>query len=202
MYTCLSRFDTRKALPFRLSLKEKTEIVQQVKEALDNGWSEQSSSAYGALVMFVPNPDSSLRMCIDYRGLNKITFKNKFPMPCIDDLFENLSGATHCGMLDLAAGYHQLKLQEPDVPKTAFNTHFGKFAWCVMPFGLTHAPAVFQRAMNRIFGSNLNKCVCVYLVDILIFSQSEEEHFQHLEMVLQVLHKHKVFANMKKCEFF
>ena len=113
--------------PFRLSLKEKAEIDKQVSEAIDNGWIEQSSSAYGAPVLFVTKPDGSLRMCIDYRGLNKITVKNKFPMPRIDDLLDNVAGATHFSTLDLAAGYHQLKLQESDVPKTAFNTHFGKF---------------------------------------------------------------------------
>ena len=113
--------------PFRLSPKEKAEIEQQVKTALDNGWIEQLSSAYGAPVLFVPEPDGSLRMCIDYRGLNKITVKNKFPMPRIDDLLDNLSGAKYFSTLDLAAGYHQLKLQPSDVPKTAFNTHFGKF---------------------------------------------------------------------------
>jgi AcrR family transcriptional regulator len=188
--------------PFRLSHKEKAEVEQQVKDALEKQWIEQSSSAYGAPVLFVPKPDGSLRMCIDYRGLNKITVKNKFPMPRIDDLLDNLSGATHFSTLDLAAGYHQLKLQESDVPKTAFNTHFGKFEWRVLPFGLTNAPAVFQHAMNRIFGSHLNKCVCVYLDDILIFSRSEEEHFLHLEMVLHLLRQHNLFAKMKKCEFF
>lgn len=188
--------------PFRLSPKEKAEIESQVREALANGWIEQSSSAYGAPVLFVPKPDGSLRMCIDYRGLNKLTVKNKFPMPRIDDLIDNLSGATHFSTLDLAAGYHQLKLQATDVPKTAFNTHFGKFEWRVLPFGLTNAPAVFQHAMNRIFGKHLNKCVCVYLDDILIFSRSEEEHFQHLEMVLQLLRENKLCAKHKKCEFF
>ena len=112
---------------FRLSPKEKTEIEQQVKTAPDNGWIEQSSSAYGAPVLFVPKPVGSLRMCIDYQGLNKITVKNKFLMPRIDDLLDNLSGAKYFSTLDLAAGYHQLRLQPSDVPKTAFNTHFGKF---------------------------------------------------------------------------
>ena len=145
--------------------------------ALDNGCIEQSSSAYDAPVLFVPNPDASLCMCIDYRCLNKITVKNKFPLPRIDDLLDNLSGAKHFSTLDLAAGYHQLNLQPSYVPKTAFNTHFGKFERRVLLFGLTNAPAVFQHAMNRVFGTHLSKCVCVYLDDILIFSRSEEEHF-------------------------
>ena len=150
----------------------------------------------------MPEPDGSLRMCIDYRGLNKVTVKNKFPMPRIDDLLDNLSGAKYFSTVDLAAVYHQLKLQSSDVPKTAFNTHFGKFEWRVLPFGLTNAPAVFQPAMNRVFGTHLNKCACVYLDDILIFSRSEEEHFQHLEMVLKLLRDNKLFAKMKKCDFF
>ena len=154
---------------FRLSPKEKAEIERQVAEALGNGWIERSSSAYGAPLLFVPKPDGSLRMCIDYRGLNKIIVKNKFPMPRIDDLIDNLVGSKYFSTLDLAAGYHQLKLQQTDVPKTAFNNQFGKFEWQVLPFGLTNAPAVFQHAMNRIFGRHLNKCVCAYLDDILIF---------------------------------
>ena len=188
--------------PFRLSVKEKEEIERQVNVCLTNGWVQLSSSAYGAPVQFVPKPDGTLRMCIDYRPLNKMTIKNKFPMPRIDDLIENLKGAKYLSTLDLAAGYHQLKLRESDVPKTAFNTHFGKFEWRVMPFGLTNAPAVFQHAMNRVFGKHLNKCVCVYLDDILVFSRTEEEHFKHLEMVLQLLREHKLFAKMRKCEFF
>ena len=188
--------------PFCLSQKEKAGIEQQVKDALEKQWIEQSSSACGAPVLFVRKPDGSLSMCIDYRGLNMITVKFKFPMPRIDDLLDNLSGATHFSTLDLAAGYYQLKLQESGVRKTAFNTRFGKFEWRVLPFGLTNAPAVFQHAMNRNFGSHLNKCVCVYLDDILIFSRSEGEHFRHLEMVLQLLRQHNLFAKMKKCEFF
>ena len=170
--------------PFRLSHKENAEIEQQIKDALEKQWIEQSSSAYGAPVLFAPKPDGSLRMCIDYR-LNKITVKSKILMPRIDDLLDNLSDATHFGTLDLAAGYPQVKLQESDVPKTAFNTHFGTFEWRVLPFGLTNALAVFQHAMNRVFGSHLNNCV--YLDEILFFLQSEEEHFRHLEKVLQLL---------------
>ena len=141
----------------------------------------------------------SLRMCIDYRGLSKITVKNKFPMPRIDDLLGNLSGAKYSSTLNMAAGYHQQKLQPSDVPKIAFNTHFGKFKWRVLPFGLTNAPAVFHHAMTRVFGTHLNKCVCVYLDDILIFSRSDEEQFQHLELVLKLLRDNKLFAKMKKC---
>ena len=135
-------------------------------------------------MLFVPKPDGLVRMCIDYRGLNKITVRTKLPMPRTDDLLQNLAGATHFSALDLAAGYQQLKLQESDVPKAAFKTRFGEFEWRVLPFGLTIAPAVFQQAMNRIFGSHLCKCVYGYF-DILTISRSEEGRFRHLEMVLQ-----------------
>ena len=188
--------------PFRLSRVEREEAERQVKELLEAGRIVPSSSPYGAPVLFVPKPDGSMRMCIDYRELNKVTQKNKYPMPRIDDLMDNLGGAKYFSSLDLTSGYHQLGLQASDWPKTAFNTHVGKFEWRVLPFGLTNAPAVFQTAMNRIFGRHLNKFVCVYLDDILIFSRTEEEHLKHLRMVLELLRQHELKAKMRKCEFF
>ena len=188
--------------PFRLSQKERLEVEAQVQEALEKGWITLSSSSYGAPVLFVPKPDGTLRMCIDYRALNNITVKNKYPMPRIDDLLDNISGAKYFSSIDLASGYHQLRLQESDCPKTAFNTHIGKYEWRVMPFGLTNAPAVFQSAMNQLFHKHLNKCVSVYLDDILIFSKTEEEHLQHLASVLQVLRDNNLKAKLKKCDFF
>lgn len=188
--------------PFRLSMAERREVEKQVQELLEAGRIVPSSSSYGAPVLFVPKPDGSMRMCIDYRELNKITVKNKYPMPRIDDLMDNLSGAKYFSSLDLTSGYHQLRLRGTDVEKTAFNTHIGKFEWKVLPFGLTNAPAVFQTAMHRIFGSYLNRFVCVYLDDILIFSKTEEEHLRHLKMVLQLLKDNDLKAKMKKCEFF
>ena len=187
---------------FRLSLKERETLEEAIKEQLANGWIAPSGSAYGAPVLFVPKPDGSLRMCIDYRALNKITTKNKYPLPRIDDLLDNLAGAKYFSSLDLTSGYHQLVLQEADRPKTAFNTHIGKFEYKVLPMGLSNAPAVFQTAMNTVFGSMLNKFVCVYLDDILIFSKTEEEHFQHLEQVLSLLEQHDLKAKRTKCELF
>lgn len=188
--------------PFRLSQTERREAESQVKELLEEGKILPSSSPYGAPVLFVPKPDGSMRMCIDYRELNKITQKNKYPMPRIDDLMDNLGGAKYFSSLDLTSGYHQLGLHASDWPKTAFNTHIGKYEWRVLPFGLTNAPAVFQTAMNRVFGAHLNSFVCVYLDDILVFSKTEADHLKHLRLVLELLRQHNLKAKMRKCEFF
>jgi hypothetical protein len=141
-------------------------------------------------------------MCIDYRALNKVTRKNEFPLPHIDELIDNLSGAKYFPALDLTSGYNQFILASSDVPKTAFNTHIGKYEWKVLPMGLSNAPAVFQAEMNQFFGPNLNKCVCIYLDDILIFSKAEEEHFKHLRLVLDVLNRNDFKAKLSKCDFF
>ena len=126
-------------------------------------------------------------MCIDYRALNTITVRNKYPIPRIDDLLDNLGGARYFSSLDLTSGYHQLVLHSKDWEKTAFNTHMGKFEWRVLPFGLTNAPAVFRAAMHQIVGKFLNKFVLIYLDDLLIFSRTLEEHLEHLRLILQRL---------------
>jgi Reverse transcriptase (RNA-dependent DNA polymerase)/Retroviral aspartyl protease len=184
---------------FRLSLSEKQEIEVKVHEMLEKGWIAPSGSAYGAPVLFVPKPDGTLRMCIDYRALNKLTQKNKYPLPRIDDLLDNLSGAKYFSSLDLTSGYHQMVLHPADREKTAFNTHIGKYEWRVLPMGLCNAPAVFQAEMNRIFQHQLNRFVCVYLDDILIFSRTEAEHIEHLRTVLEVLWRHGYKAKPSKC---
>jgi hypothetical protein len=148
---------------FRLALKERQEVETQVVEMLKKGCIEPSGSTYGAPVLFVPKPDGSMRMCIDYRALHKITTKNKYPLPRIDDLMDNLSGAQYFTSLDLTSGYHQLILNLSDHPKTAFNMHIGNYEWKVLPMGLANAPAMFQSATHQVFGRHLNKFVCVYL---------------------------------------
>ena len=188
--------------PFRLSMAERAEVEKQVKSLLEKGFVVPSTSPYGAPVLFVPKPDGSFRMCIDYRALNKLTRRNTYPIPRIDDLLDNLSGATCFSSLDLASGYHQIVLQPSDCEKTAFNTHIGKYEFRVLPFGLTNAPAVFQHMMNNIFRPYLNKFVCVYLDDILVYSKTPEEHLQHLRIVLNILKQHGFKARPSKCEFF
>lgn len=188
--------------PFRLSLSERREVESQVKDLLSKGFIEPSGSSYGAPVLFVPKPDGSWRMCIDYRALNKITTRNKYPLPRIDDLMDNLSGATCFSSLDLTSGYYQIALHPGDCEKTAFNTHIGKYEYKVLPMGLTNAPSVFQSVMNRIFQPMLNKGVCVYLDDILVYSRNEGEHFERLRQVFTILREHNLKLKARKCDFF
>ena len=140
-------------------------------------------------------------MCIDYRALNKITVKNRYPLPRIEDLFDELQGAQYFTSLDLAQGYHQIRIPPEDVPKTAFRTPLGHFQFKVLCFGLTNAPATFQRQMNSLFAALLGKHVLVSLDDILIFSKTKEEHMAHLAEVLEILRRHNFYATLSKCHF-
>ncbi|KAJ9563825.1 hypothetical protein OSB04_008985 [Centaurea solstitialis] len=173
-------------------------LIPLASESLD----EPSSSPWGAPVLFVKKKDGSLRMCIDYRELNKLTIKNCYPLPRIDDLFDQLQGASFFSKIDLRFGYHQVRVHEEDVPKTAFRTRYGHYEFMVMPFGLTNAPAVFMDLMNRICRPYLDKFVIVFIDDILIYSQSREEHEQHLKVVLELLMDQKLYAKFSKCEFW
>ncbi|GJT72542.1 putative reverse transcriptase domain-containing protein [Tanacetum coccineum] len=146
--------------------------------------------------------DGSFRMCIDYRELNKLTIKNRYPLPRIDDLFDQLQGARYFSKIDLRSGYHQLRVREEDIPKTAFRTRYGHFEFTVMPFGLTNAPAVFMDLMNRVCKPYLDKFVIVFIDDILIYSKSKEEHEVHLKLILELLEKEKLFGKFSKCEFW
>jgi len=187
---------------YKKSLPEQDEMKRQIHEMLERGEIQPSVSPYGAPVLFVKKQDGSLRMCIDYRALNKQTIKNKYPLPRIEEMLDRLGKAKVFSKLDLRSGYHQIRVAEEDVYKTAFSTRYGHYEFLVMPFGLTNAPATFQTLMNDIFRPFLDKFVMVYLDDILIFSNSPEEHEQHLRQVLDVLRKHKLYCKESKCEFF
>jgi len=186
---------------YRLSPKEKREMEKQITDMLEKGLIEPSTSPYGAPILFVMKKDGAMRMCIDYRELNKITKKNRYPLPRIDDLLDSLAGAQVFSSLDLQSGYHQILLNDSDVEKTAFRSPLGHYQFRVLPFGLTNAPATFQALMNRVFGNDIGKFVLVYLDDILIYSKSKEEHEKHLTAVLDKLKEHDLRAKLSKCEF-
>ena len=185
----------------QLSVRELDELKRQLVELLDKGFIRPSRSPYGAPVLFVRKKDGSLRMCVDYRGLNRITVKDRYPLPRIDELLDRLRGAQWFSKLDLASGYHQIRVAEDDIHKTAFNTRWGSYEFLVMPFGLTSAPGTFQRVMNDIFAPLMDNCVVVFIDDICIYSQSREEHIQHLREVLKLLQKHRLYVKASKCVF-
>ncbi|GJW53625.1 putative reverse transcriptase domain-containing protein [Tanacetum coccineum] len=188
--------------PYRLAPSEMLELSNQLKELQEKGFIRPSHSPWGAPVLFVKKKDGSMRMCIDYRELNKLTIKNRYPLPRIDDLFDQLQGACCFSKIDLRSGYHQLRVREEDIPKTAFRTRYGHFEFTVMPFGLTNAPAIFMDLMNRVCKPYLDKFIIVFIDDILIYSKSEEEHEVHLKTILDLLKKEKLYAKFSKCEFW
>uniref|UniRef100_A0A2N9FNH1 RNA-directed DNA polymerase n=1 Tax=Fagus sylvatica TaxID=28930 RepID=A0A2N9FNH1_FAGSY len=188
--------------PYRMAPAELKELKEQLEELLDKGFIRPSASPWGAPVLFVKKKDGSMRLCIDYRELNRVTIKNKYPLPRIDDLFDQLQGAQVFSKIDLRSGYHQLKIKSEDIPKTAFRTRYGHYEFLVMPFGLTNAPAVFMDLMNRVFHEYLDRFVIVFIDDILVYSKSLEEHEDHLRIVLQILRDKKLYAKLKKCEFW
>ena len=188
--------------PYRLAPSEMQELSSQLQELLDKGFIRPSFSPWGAPILFVKKKDGSFRMCIDYRELNKLTIKNRYPLPRIDDLFDQLQGSSYYSKIDLRSGYHQLRVQEDDIPKTTFRTRYGHYEFLVMSFGLTNAPAVFMDLMNRVCKPYLDKFVIVFIDDILIYSRTKEEHGQHLQIILELLRKEKLYAKFSKCEFW
>nr|GFC45094.1 putative reverse transcriptase domain-containing protein [Tanacetum cinerariifolium] len=170
-----------------LVVKEMKELAKQLQELSDKGFIRPSSSSWGAPVLFVKKKDGSFHMCIDYRELNKLTIKNRYPLPRIDDLFDQLQGSSVYSKIDLRSSYHQLRVREKDIPITAFKTRYGHYEFQVMPFGLTNAPAVFMDLMNRVCRPFLDKFVIVFIDDILIYSKNKEEHQEHLRIILELL---------------
>jgi hypothetical protein len=188
--------------PYRIDVKDLAELKKQIEELLSKGFIRPSSSPWGAPTLFVDKKDKSRRLCIGYRSLNEVTIKIKYPLPWIEDLFDQLRGAKVFSKIDLRSSYHQLKIRVEDIPKTTFTSRYGLYEFTVMSFGLTNAPAYFMYLMNKVFIEYLDKFVVVFIDDILVFTQSEEEHEEHLRLVLQKLREHQLYAKFSKCDFW
>jgi len=186
----------------RLSATELVELKKQLVELEAAGFIRPSKSPFGAPILFVKKKDGTMRMCIDYRALNRITVKNSYPLPRVDELFDRLQGARYFSKIDLRSGYHQIRIAPEDVPKTAFRTRYGHYEFLVLPFGLTNAPATFMHLMHQALRPFLDECALVFLDDILIYSKTLEEHEQHVRRVLDALREQKLYAKESKCEFF
>ncbi|GJU99328.1 putative reverse transcriptase domain-containing protein [Tanacetum coccineum] len=187
-----------------LGHRPEMELSTQLQELSDKGFIRPSSSPWGAPVLFVKKKDGSFRMCIDYRELNKLTVKNRYPLPRIDDLFDQLQGSSVYSKIDLRSGYHQLRVRDEDIPKTAFRTRYGHYEFQVMPFGvdIVAVQEVFMDWMNRVCWTYLDKFVIVFIDDILIYSKTKEEHDVHLRLILELLKKEELYAKFSKCDFW
>jgi hypothetical protein len=185
-----------------MSPVEMKELKIQLQGLLDKGYIRPSTSPWGCSALFVEKKDKELRLCVDYRPLNVVTIKNKYPLPHIDIMFDQLAGAQVFSKIDLRSGYHQIKIHSEDIPKTAFTMRYGLYEYLVMSFGLTNAPANFMYLMNSIFMPKLDQFVVVFIDDILVYSKSMEEHEEHIRLVLQWLQEHQLYAKFSKCEFW
>ena len=188
--------------PYKMSSNDLAEMKVQLQDLLDKGFIRPSSSPWGCSAMFVDKKDQTKRLVVDYRPLNEVTVKNKYPLPDINILFDQLSGAKVFSKIDLRSGYHQIKVREEDIPKTAFSTRYGLYEFLVMSFGLTNAPAFFMYLMNSVFMTELDVCVVVFIDDILVYSKNGEEHARHLRLVLDRLREHQLYAKFSKCQFW
>ncbi|KAL2243791.1 UNVERIFIED_CONTAM: Retrovirus-related Pol polyprotein from transposon [Sesamum indicum] len=188
--------------PYGMTPSELKELKKQLEELLDKGFIRPSISPWGAPVLFVKKKDGSMRLCVDYRQLNRITIKNKYPLPRIDDLLDQLKGATVFSKIDLRSGYWQLRIEEESIPKTAFRTRYGHYEFVIMPFGLTNAPAAFMALMNKTLQPFLDQFGIVFIDDILIYSSSPKEHEQHSRTILQILREKQLYGKFSKCEFW
>jgi hypothetical protein len=187
---------------YRIAPNELAELKTQLQDLLEKGFIRPSSLPWGCPAIFVKKKDQTLRMCVDYRPLNEVTIKNKYPLPRIDILFDQLTVAQVFSKIDLRSSYHQIHIRPEDIPKTAFTTRYGLFEYLVMSFGLTNAPAHFTYLMNLVFMSELHKFVVVFIDNILIYSKNEEEHAKHLRIVLTRLREHRLYAKFSKCAFW
>ena len=187
--------------PYRMAPVELQELRVQLQELLDKGFLTPSTLPWGTPVLFTKKKDKTLRLCIDSRKLNRVMVNNRYLLPRIDDLFDKLRKARFYSKINLRTGYHHLRVRETYIPKTAFRTRYGHFEFTVMPFGLTNAPIAFMDLMHRVFQRYLDQFVVVFVDDILIYSQSEREHEDHLRIVLQLLRDHQLYAKFSKCKF-
>ena len=188
--------------PHRMAPVELQELRVQLQGLLDKGFMKLSTSPWGAPVLFTKKKGKTLRLCVDYRQWNRVMIQNQYLLPRTDDLFDQLRGARVYFKIDLHTGYHQLRVRDTDIPKTAFRTRYGHFEFTVMPFGLTNAPAAFMDLMHRVFQPYLDQLVVVFVNDILIYSQSKWEHEYHLRIVLQLLRDHQLYTKFSKREFW
>ncbi|WVZ97583.1 hypothetical protein U9M48_043108 [Paspalum notatum var. saurae] len=188
---------------YRMAPDELKELKTQLQEQLDKGFIRPNSSPWGCPALFIEKKDKGgKRLCVDYRPLNAVTVKNKYPLPHIDILFDQLAGARVFSKIDLRSGYYQIKTREEDIPKRAFSTRYGLYEYLVMSFGLTNAPAFFMYMMKSVFMNEFDKFVVVFIDDILIYSKNEKEHEEHLRIVLTRLREHKLYAKFSKCAFW
>jgi hypothetical protein len=183
-------------------VEELKELKKQLTELQEVGYIRPNSSPWGAPVLFVQKKDGSQRMCVDCRSLNDVTINNKYPLPCIEDLFDQMRGARVLCKIDLRSGYHQMKIRSSDILKTALSTQYGLYEFRVMSFGLTNAPAYFMNLMNKVFMEYLDKFIVVFIDDILIYSKNDCEHEEHPRMVLQKLQDNQLYAKFSMCEFW
>jgi hypothetical protein len=196
------RTKTIARMPYRMLTPEFQELKMKLKDLLDLGLISPSVSPWGAPVIFIRKKDRSWRLCIDYRQLNEATIKNQYPLPRIDDLFDQMKGATVFSKIDLRSGYHQLQIKEDDVPKTTFKTRFGHYEFTVLLLGLTNSPGVFMSLMNGMFREYLDKFIQVFIDDILIYCWTTEGHDEHLHLVLKCLREHKLYGKLSKYSFY
>jgi hypothetical protein len=188
--------------PYKMSQEGLAELKIQLKDLLDKGFIRPSSSPWGCLTLFISKKDKCLHLCVDYRPLNAVTIKNKYPLPCIDILFDQQVGAQVFSKIDLRSGCHQIKIRDEDIPKTAFSMRYRFYEYLFMSFGLTNAPAHFMYLMNSVFMPELDKFAVVFIDDILVYSKSTEDHEEHLRVMLQRLWDHQLYAKFSKCKFW
>jgi hypothetical protein len=188
--------------PYKMSPMELKELKVQLQGLLDKGYIRPSTSPWGCPALFIEKKDKELHLCVDYRLRNAVTIKNKYPLPCIDIMFDQLAGAQVFSMIDLCSGYHQIKIRAEDIPMMAFMMRYGFYEYLVMSFGLMNAPTHFMYLMNSVFMPELDQFIVVFIDDILVYLKSMEEHEDHLRIILQCLREHQLYAKFSMCEFW